>query len=267
MIRYEPRTLVAMKNSAIEWTNHTFNPWIGCTKVSPACEHCYAWWQEDHRFHRVVWGPGQIRIRTKPEYWRQPHRWNRDAERDGVRARVFCASLADVFDGEMPETLNAWRADLWKLIEQTPFLDWLLLTKRPGNIERMVPWRDEWPQNVWLGVSVENDEWARRRLPIFSRLPSVVRFISAEPLLGEISLSNYAIDWVIAGGESGIGFRPPQIEHLRGLRDQCQQRGVAFFFKQWGGRSPKAGGRELDGEFWSELPVPRKVTACVPAFT
>ncbi len=252
-----------MKNSTIEWTHHTFNPWIGCTQVSPACDHCYAMVMMDHRYHRVEWGAGKPRIRTTPGYWRQPLKWNRLAEAAGVRERVFCASLADVFDGEMPETLSAWRADLWQLIDQTPRLDWLLLTKRPGNIMRFAPWKGRWPHNVWVGTSVENEEWAGRRLSVLAEVPAVVRFVSAEPLLGDFSLANYAVDWVIVGGESGHGFRELNVDHARSLRDQCRERGIPFFFKQWGGRSPKARGRELDGQLWSQIPTPRaNLEAC-----
>lgn len=246
-----------MKNSAIEWTHHTFNPWIGCTQVSPACDHCYAMVMMDHRYHRVVWGAGKPRVRTTNAYWRQPLKWNRDALLAGIRERVFCASLADVFDGENPEILNTWRADLWRLIEMTPQLDWLLLTKRPGNVRRLAPWGDNWPHNVWIGTSVENEEWANRRLPVLSDIPAVVRFVSAEPLLCDFSITAFKVDWVIAGGESGIGFRTLQPEHVRSLRDQCQRHDVAFFFKQWGGRTPKVAGRELDGRHWSDIPIPR----------
>jgi protein gp37 len=210
-----------------------------------------------HRYGRVEWGPGKARQRTTREYWRQPIRWNCDALRTGERQRVFCASLADVFDGEMPEVLNVWRADLWTLIVKTPQLDWLLLTKRPGNVLRMVPWEDVWPRNVWIGTSVEDGEWAKRRLPMLSRIPATVRFVSAEPLLADLCLSGYAVDWVIAGGESGNGFRELNAAHVRSLRDQCQAMGIPFFFKQWGGRTPKANGRELDGRVWSEIPIAR----------
>lgn len=244
-----------MRNSAIEWTHHTFNPWIGCTQVSPACDHCYAMVMMDHRYQRVEWGAGKPRVRTTVDYWKQPLRWHRKALAAGVRERVFRASLADVFDGESPETLNAWRADLWRLIEATPQLDWLLLTKRPGNVSRMVPWGADWPRNVWIGTSVENEDWARRRLPVLSELPAPVRFVSAEPLLGDFDLGGYRVDWLIAGGESGHGCRPLDPAHVRSLRDQCQQRGIAFFFKQWGGRTPKQRGRELDGREWSDVPA------------
>lgn len=251
-----------MKNSTIEWTDHTFNPWIGSTQVSPACKLCYAMILMALRYHRVEWGPGKPRLRTTAQYWPQPLRWNREAESAGCRARVFCASLADVFDGESPHVLDAWRADLWQLIDQTPHLDWLLLTKRPGSVLRMVPWGEHWPHNVWIGTSVENNVWAQNRLPILSRIPAVVRFISAEPLLGNVSLSGYDIDWVIAGGESGHGFRQLEPENAKKLRDQCIINSIPFFFKQWGGRSPKVGGRELKGRLWSEIPQPRKVVSC-----
>jgi len=246
-----------MQNSAIEWTDHTFNPWIGCTQVSPACDHCYAMVLMDHRYHRVQWGPGQPRSRTGAAYWRQPLRWNRAAELAGIRPRVFCASLADVFDGEMPGILDPWRAELWDLIERTPHLDWLLLTKRPGNVMRMVPWGDRWPQNVWIGTSVENADWAANRLPVLSSIPAAVRFVSAEPLLEDFSLAGHNVDWVIAGGESGHGHRPLEADHVRSLRDQCNDLGVSFFFKQWGGSTPKKAGRVLDGREWSEFPTPR----------
>jgi protein gp37 len=247
-----------MKNSSIEWTHHTFNPWIGCTQVSLACDHCYAMVMMDHRYHRVEWGAGKPRIRTTRDYWRQPLKWNREAIAADIRERVFCASLADVFDGEMPEVLSEWRAELWRLIEQTPQLDWLLLTKRPGNILRFAPWHDGWPHNVWVGTSVESEEWAQRRLPVLSKVPAAVRFVSAEPLLEKFSLADYEIDWLIAGGESGKGFRDLNPDHVRSLRDQCGARNIAFFFKQWGGRTPKIAGRELDGRFHDEIPNPRQ---------
>ena len=147
-----------MKNSAIEWTHHTFNPWIGCTQVSPACDHCYAMTMMDHRYHRVEWGVGKARVRTSADYWRQPLRWHRAAQAAKVRERVFCASLADVFDGEAPEVLNVWRAELWQLIARTPQLDWLLLTKRPGNVLRMSPWGSSWPANVCTGRRISSKD-------------------------------------------------------------------------------------------------------------
>ena len=154
------------ENSAIEWTDHSFNPWIGCTRVSPGCVHCYAETLADKRHGWVAWGPKGNRKRTAPANWRKPLTWNRRAEREGVRYRVFCASLADVFDPH-PSIPQEWRAELWALIQETPSLDWQLLTKRPENVMRMVPalWQVEFPPNVWIGTSVEDQERADERIP------------------------------------------------------------------------------------------------------
>lgn len=223
------------ENSGIEWTHHTFNPWIGCQKVSPACDACYAeaW---DRRFGGERWGPKAARTRTSNANWRKPLQWNRRAAADGVRARVFCASLADVFDNHrsiQPE----WRAALWSLIRSTPHLDWLLLTKRPQNIARFLPedWGRGYP-NVWLGTTVENQTEADRRIWPLNNVPAKVRFLSMEPLLGPVDLSRQInlLHWVIAGGESGPNARPTSPEWVRWLRGQCQAAGVPFFFKQWG---------------------------------
>ena len=141
------------RNSKIEWTDHTFNPWWGCTKVSPACDHCYAeTWAR--RVGLDVWSSGKPRRFLSDAYWQQPHRWNKQARVANQRARVFCASMSDVF--EWKKELTPWRHKLWELIEETPYLDWLLLTKRPHLVTRMTPWNDDWPRNVWLGVTVEN---------------------------------------------------------------------------------------------------------------
>lgn len=183
------------ENSKIEWTDHTFNPWIGCTKVSPACDHCYAERLMDHRLGRVSWG--RERVRTSPAYWRQPLRWNAEAKAAGIRLRVFCASLADVFDNDV---LASWRDDLWALIASTPHLDWLLLTKRIGNAAAMLPvvdssrpgyqpWHEAWPwRNVWLGATVVNQAEADRDIPKLLATPAAKRFLSIEPMLGPINL-------------------------------------------------------------------------------
>ena len=246
------------ENTAISWTDHTFNPWIGCTKVSPACDHCYAeaW---DKRYGGDRWKPGAERAITSPANWKKPRKWNAAAERAGVRHKVFCASLADVFDNKVPEF---WRGMLWDLIRETPALDWLLLTKRPQNIEKMLPqhWGIGWP-NVWLGTTVENQTEAERRIPALLSIPARVRFLSCEPLLGPVDLRSIGdwntvfdpllgerrfdgvgpffpdgarIHWVIAGGESGPGARPSHPDWFRALRDQCADTGTAFHFKQWG---------------------------------
>jgi protein gp37 len=253
------------ENSAIEWCDHTFNPWWGCTKVSPACDHCYAD-ALDRRAGGAPWGAHAPRRRTKD--WSGPMKWNRRCEKLGIRERVFCASMADVFDNHR-SILPDWRANLWSLIAATPHLDWLLLTKRPQNIAKMLPptWGMGWP-NVWLGTTVENQTEANRRIPHLLDTPARVRFLSCEPLLGPVALdmiltpemgihalsgicsdgsgpSGFSqgpgIDWVICGGESGPGARPMHPDWARSLRDQCARDSVPFFFKQWGEWEPRRG--------------------------
>ena len=168
------------ENSRIEWTTHTFNPWMGCQKVSPGCDHCYAEALMDTRYGKVQWGPHGVRVRTAPANWRKPLQWAKAARVDGIRPRVFCASLADVFDNKAPDGA---RADLFALIRQTPELDWLLLTKRPENIAKMLPpdWGEGYP-NVWLGTTVEDQKRADHRVPILLRTPARVRPRLSPPL-------------------------------------------------------------------------------------
>jgi protein gp37 len=259
-----------MQNSSIEWTDHTFNPWWGCIKVSPGCEHCYAETLAN-RYGHNVWGPAKTTDRRmmSANYWKQPLKWDKQAATEGIRRRVFCASMADVFE-EHPQ-LEWPRTNLWGLIETTPHLDWLLLTKRPENVLKMLSplWNGRMPDNVWLGTSVENQEQADKRIPHLLRTPAKVRFLSCEPLLGALDLNKAAwglgqpqypidiqagmidprgdteswdsgftplraIDWVIAGGESGHGARPIRKEWAQCLQMDCERAGVAFFFKQWG---------------------------------
>jgi protein gp37 len=171
------------KNSQIEWTHHTFNPWWGCTKVSTACKHCYAEaWSK--RVGQKIWGVKAKRRFFNENHWLDPLKWNSQAKDEGVRFRVFCASMADVFEDR--RDLDAWRDKLWSLIARTPQLDWLLLTKRPEVVNRLVPWKYDWPHNVWLGTTVEDQETAEIRLRCIAELPAVIRFISAEPLLGPL---------------------------------------------------------------------------------
>jgi len=222
------------EDSQIEWTDHTFNPWIGCTKVSPGCENCYA--ENYGKRRKVFWGKGRPRQRTRD--WEKPLKWNREAVIQGRRIRVFCASLADVFDAEVNPQ---WRTDLWDLIRQTPFLDWLLLTKRPENIREMLPpdWGDGW-SNVCLMTSVE-DQARTDRVRLLLEIPAKTRALSIEPLLGPVELDSQwmkHLDWIIVGGESGAGARPMHPDWVRALRDQCFDHGVEFFFKQWGCWSP-----------------------------
>ena len=269
------------KNSPIEWTHHTFNPWWGCQKVSPACTHCYAEaWSK--RIGLSVWGPSSDRRFFGDRHWRQPLLWNDEAARSGERRRVFCASMADVF--ETRDDLATWRERLWSLIEATPRLDWLLLTKRPENVSSIVPWGDAWPESVWLGTTVETQDWAAPRIAALLENKARIHFLSCEPLLGLLDLSPWLpkLDWVIAGGESGARARPMHPAWARALRDQCVDAGVAFHFKQWGSWAPAregtgvravkvhfeaadatilarvgkgAAGRQLDGRTWSELPA------------
>jgi protein gp37 len=262
------------ERSNIEWCDATFNPWIGCTKISPACDHCYAERDFDLRRHVVQWGAGQARKRTAFSTWAAPRHWNARAHCAGVRPRVFCASLADVFDNEVPVQ---WRRDLFDLIAATPNLDWLLLTKRIGNAKTMMadalhlnPAAQAegriWPlPNVWLGATICNQDEADRDIPKLLDVPAAVRFVSIEPMLGPIDLTDIVvrhgggtedhfsalydadddeadtasyIDWVIVGGESGPHARPMHPHWARDLRDQCAAAGVPFMFKQWGEFGP-----------------------------
>jgi protein gp37 len=278
------------KNSQIEWTHHTFNPWWGCAKVSPACQNCYAeLWAK--RMGQQLWGVRSARRFFGDAHWREPLVWNEEARIAGERNRVFCASMADVFESRTE--LDAQRQRLWGLIRATPWLDWLLLTKRPQNIGGMVHWSaGTWPRNVWLGTTVENQQCAEERLPHLLQHAAAVRFLSCEPLLGAINLSKWfrrpgleRIDWVIAGGESGPGARPMHPDWAKNLLKQCRKADVAFHFKQWGHWVPaeiaaetakstiialpserpvkmvrlpkKEAGRILAGRTWDEVPDSR----------
>jgi protein gp37 len=194
-----------MKNSNIEWTTHTFNPWIGCTKVSDGCKNCYAE-ALDKRWGHKRWGPNAARVRTSAANWKNPLRWDREAREAGRRDRVFCASLADVFD-DHPSIDPQWRTDLTFLIHDTPNLDWLLLTKRPENILRLEPdfaaHGEVLFPNVWLGTTVENQEQAEKRIPELLKVPAKVRFLSCEPLLGPVDLSRWLIEWNLGIDHSG----------------------------------------------------------------
>jgi protein gp37 len=318
--------------SKIQWTDNTFNPWIGCSKVSAGCANCYAERENSRRkWNPAGWGKGAQRKRTSDSNWHNPRSWNRTAltlpySCDGCgvwseggncflcgkemikrRPRVFCASLADWLDEEVP---YGWLLDLLMLIAETDNLDWLLLTKRPQNwlarlrqarnlslsldLPNISGWIDGWlsgeaPSNVWLGVSVENQKAANLRIPELLSMPAAVRFLSCEPLLGQIcleavkneednridcfrnlvfcdgrneplSLKN-RIDWVICGGESGPKARPMQEVWAIDLLDQCREGGIPFFFKQWGEHDngeqrvgKAAAGRLLMGREWNEMP-------------
>ena len=292
------------ENTKIEWCDHTFNPWEGCQKVGPGCDNCYAE-ARNARFGGGVaanWGPGAPRRRTSHANWALPVKWNKRAKimqnawdigvqmHDGdeaaciaagfikpQRPKVFCDSLADVFDNAVDPV---WRDDLFTLIGNTPHLDWLILTKRIGNAKTMLPWLPGYTGpdgqrttnvwcNVWLGATIVNQEEADRDIPKLLAVPAHKRFLSMEPLLGDVDLSQWLdiiqyedgapwgrrnighlhdmLDWVIVGGESGPGARPMHPDWARGLRNQCEAAGVPFLFKQWGEWAPHravAGGDE-----------------------
>jgi protein gp37 len=250
----------------IAWCDATFNPWIGCQRVSTACDRCYAaalsWrygWRDGNG--RDLWDVGADRKRTSSTYWRTPLRWNERAHTEGTRRRVFCASIADVFDNKVP---TSWRVDLWSLIRATPALDWLLLTKRPQNIRDMLPknWGVGWP-NVWLGTTAENQQEANRRIPYLVAISAAVRFLSVEPMLGPVDLTPWMeqsshdrgvpISWVIVGGESGGGARPMHPDWIRDLRNQVHAAGAKLFVKQIGGNHslwPSVTGKGEDPAQW-----------------
>lgn len=272
------------ENSKINWTTHTFNPWIGCTKVSPGCLHCYAETLMDTRYGRVKWGAGNPRSRTAPSNWKKVRSWNNHAAKDGTRPRVFCASLADWLDAEVP---IEWLADLLELVRTTPQLDWLLLTKRPENwrsrLEAVceidgdsLAWswlRGNAPANVWVGTTVEDKTRADERIPLLLSIPAKVRFLSCEPLIGPVDLAigdpkhrnaesyHAEINWVICGGESGPGAREMNPEWALSLRRQCaESNGVKFWMKQMGGA---VNSRHELTDLPEELRV-RELPACPP---
>ena len=227
------------RDSRIEWTDHTFNPWWGCTKVSAACDHCYAEaWAKRLGFD--IWSTGKPRRFLSDAYWEQPRQWNAAAVHAGRRERVFCASMADVF--EWGKALTPWRHRLWQLVEETPNLDWLLLTKRPHLVRRLSPWGEDWPDNVWLGTTVESQRWVDKRLPHLAANAAGVRFLSCEPLLDKIDIEGWleqgTVQWVIAGGESGPRARPSDPEWFYTIRDHCLAHETPFHFKQWGDWAP-----------------------------
>jgi protein gp37 len=257
------------ERTGIEWTDATWSPWEGCTKVGPGCNHCYASAMNRWLRNGENWGPGAPRRQYGPEHWAKPLRWNAAAEKRGRSMRVF-PSVCDPFDNEVPAQ---WREQFFALIRATPHLDWLLLTKRIGNAASMIDaavsaqpellWK--WPWfNVWLGATVVNQEEADRDIPKLLRVPAHVRFLSCEPLLEAINIT--AIEWagnvirplcgetlahdgavyrgggringVIAGGESGPGARPAHADWFRTLRDQCAAAQVPFFMKQMTKKAP-----------------------------
>ena len=231
--------------STIEWTDATWNPVTGCNQVSPGCDHCYALTfaerfrgVPDHHFQQgfdlKLW-PERMEL---PLHWRKPR-------------RIFVNSMSDLFHPAVPDEFihatfdTMLRAD-WHIYQ--------ILTKRPQRLARLGP-SLPWQPHIWAGVSIETNEYAWRA-DFLRKVPSAVRFISAEPLLGPVDAINLdGIHWVITGGESGSQFRHCDPDWVRAVRDQCVEHGIGFFHKQWGGRTPKAGGRVLDGRTWDEMPT------------
>jgi protein gp37 len=252
------------EQTKIQWADATFNPVIGCMKVSAGCDNCYAENMMDTRMGRVKWGQRNTeattasvgtRIRTSEGYWQGPLRWARQARKTGVRKRVFCASLSDVFDNQW---LMKDRSDLFDLIESTPEIDWLLLTKRPENINKLSPfsWMSKIPRNIWLGTTAENQETFDRRWPILRKFSSVVRFISYEPAIGPLSMAlhNEKPDWLICGGESGQGHRDMNPAWAYRIMDECKAASVPFFMKQMSGT--KKDGKIPDDLMIRQFPIP-----------
>lgn len=248
------------ENSEISWTDATFNPWIGCTKVSPGCEHCYAERDNGRRKWVPGWGPGVPRKRTSASNWRNPLLWERGHDAfhaaTGRHRRVFCASLADVFDNEVPWE---WRYDLFDLIRQTPNLRWLILTKRIGNARKLLPTgfcAEDYPHVAIGATMVNQEEWDRDHDKLMA-IPAATRFVSIEPMLGYIRIGSDVgkPDWIITGGESGPQRRPLNMDWVRSMRDQCDGAGIAFHHKQNGGLRGKDGGCLIDGVEHKHFPA------------
>lgn len=275
-----------MGETSIEWADYTFNPWSGCVKVSAGCTNCYAAALPPLMRRNARWGATEPRIVAGDDYWKQPLSWDRKARKDGVRRRVFCASTADVF--EERQDLDPWRERLWKLIDDTPQLDWLLLTKRPHNAHRWST-NHQWPTNAWIGTSVENQEAASTRIPYLLDVPARIRFLSCEPLVGPLTLEDWLapradcacagggasdlakicpkcghrtgtykpkIHWVIVGGESGPKARPIHPFWPVKLREECRNAGIPFFFKQWGKWRPPQIGEHFSYEHGKDQDIP-----------
>jgi protein gp37 len=232
-------------NSRIEWTEATWNPVTGCSKVSPGCAHCYAETFAE-RWRGLPGHPYQqgFDLRLWPERLEVPLRWRRPRT-------IFVNSMSDLFHEEIP---TEYIAKIFDVMQRAEWHVFQVLTKRPERLEALA--EDlPWPPNVWMGVSIENRRFVHRADHL-RRTPAQIKFISAEPLLGPLGrLDLSGIHWLIAGGESGPRHRPMKVEWARDLRDRCAEENVAFFFKQWGGIRSKTGGRVLDGRTWDELPA------------
>ena len=228
--------------SQIEWTDATWNPVLGCTKVSPGCKHCYAETFSE-RFRGTPGHPFEqgFDLRLVPHALDRPRRWKRGR-------LIFVNSMSDLFHDQVPDD---YIAQVFAVMESCPQHRFQLLTKRAERLEQLAP-SLPWPSNLWMGVSVETQKY-RSRIHALQRVPAAIRFLSLEPLLGPLPLKG--IDWVIVGGESGRRPRPMSADWVRSIQRQCARADVRFFFKQWGGRNKKAAGRELDGREWNAMPA------------
>ncbi len=245
-----------MENSKIQWTDHTFNPWMGCTKVSQACKFCYAEIFAE-RYNMVNWGEKGARRKTVASSWQKPITYNWSAKRNNTRYKVFCASLADIFDDHV-SIKQEWRDEFWNLVRKTPYLDWQLLTKRPENFKKFLP--ADWGygyKNVWLGVSAETQLNYDERAKILSNTSAYIRFMSMEPLLTPIRLNHEYrnIEWIIIGGESGTqaGIRKLDLTHVKHTIDQVKTE--RLFVKQLGNKLSRVLNlKNRTGSDFEELP-------------
>ncbi|WP_204153079.1 phage Gp37/Gp68 family protein [Leptolyngbya sp. CCY15150] len=226
-------------NTGIEWTDKTWNPTTGCTKVSPGCKHCYAEALTE-RFPKNF--PQGFKLALHSDRLGQPKKWRKPS-------RIFVNSMSDLFHQDIP---FAYLQKIFAVMKETPWHVYQILTKRDQNLVRLAH-HLEWPENVWVGVSVESQHYTQR-IDSLRQVPAKVRFLSCEPLLGSLDLDLEGIDWVIVGGESGHQYRPMNPEWVRNILYQTREAEVAFFFKQWGGHHSKAGGRVLDNKIWDEMP-------------
>jgi protein gp37 len=261
------------QKSSIEWTDATWNPTTGCDRVSPGCDHCYALTlakrlkamgnaRYQHDGNPNTSGPG-FGLTLHHDKIEEPLRWK-------TPRRIFVNSMSDLFHDDVPEQFIA---DVFHVMREARWHQFQVLTKRPRRMAYTLQnlwsgaWAHEPAPNVWLGTSVEDQKRAELRIPRLLETPAAVRFLSCEPLLDRVDITPWIqdrvvqLEWVIVGGESGAGARPMDLEWVQAIRDDCTAAGIAFFFKQWGGRTPKAGGRSLDGRTWDEWPTDRSVSA------
>jgi protein gp37 len=231
-------------SSTIEWTEATWNPTTGCQKISPGCQHCYAE-RFAERWRGVAGHPYEqgFDLRIWHERLEMPLSWKKSR-------LIFVNSMSDLFLDEIP---TDFILAVFNVMTQASWHQFQVLTKRPERMLEIAQKLDNWPSNIWAGVSVESQAW-NWRVDILKKVPASIKFLSCEPLLGALKLSLNNISWVIVGGESGIGARPIKIEWVRDIKDQCLEANVPFFFKQWGGVYKKRNGRDLDGKTWDEFP-------------